>query len=217
LVSVQPVCEHTFVRWDEQSVERQSDARLPGVTGDVVERRFTAPEAMDLRFYEVHAKSALNRVPSASRVPFEWTINPYRGCTHACVYCFARPTHEYLEMNAGRDFERRVVVKVNLPEVLRRELARPSWKRQHVALGTNTDPYQWVEGRYKLMRGVWAALRDARNPCSILTKSPLVLRDVDLLREIGRPSRTRRTRGRGSRRSRRSTRPASPAGSSSPR
>ena len=98
--------------------------------------------------------------------------------------CFARPTHEFLDMNAGRDFEKEIVVKVNVPEVLRAELARPSWRGEHVALGTNTDPYQWVEGRYKLMRGIWAALRDARNPCSILTKSPLVLRDLDLLREI---------------------------------
>jgi DNA repair photolyase len=98
--------------------------------------------------------------------------------------CFARPTHEYLDFDAGRDFEKEIVVKVNVPEVLRAELARPSWKREHVALGTNTDPYQWVEGRYKLMRGIWEALRDAANPCSILTKSPLLLRDLDLLREI---------------------------------
>jgi DNA repair photolyase len=100
------------------------------------------------------------------------------------VYCFARPTHEYLEYGAGRDFEREIIVKVNVPEVLRAELARPAWKGEHVALGTNTDPYQWVEGRYKLMRGIWAVLRDAANPCSILTKSPLVLRDLDLLKEI---------------------------------
>jgi DNA repair photolyase len=98
--------------------------------------------------------------------------------------CFARPTHEYLEFNAGRDFEREIVVKVNVPEVLRVELARPSWRGDPVALGTNTDPYQWVEGRYKLMRGIWEAMRDFRNPCSILTKSPLVLRDLDLLQEI---------------------------------
>jgi DNA repair photolyase len=98
--------------------------------------------------------------------------------------CFARPTHEYLELDAGRDFEKEIVVKVNVPEVLRVELARPSWKREHVALGTNTDPYQWVEGRYKLMRGIWEAMRDFANPCSILTKSPLVLRDKDLLLEI---------------------------------
>jgi DNA repair photolyase len=98
--------------------------------------------------------------------------------------CFARPTHEYLGFNAAEEFEREIIVKVNVPEVLRAELAKPSWKGEPVALGTNTDPYQWVEGRYKLMRGIWEALRDARNPCSILTKSPLLLRDLDLLKEI---------------------------------
>jgi DNA repair photolyase len=98
--------------------------------------------------------------------------------------CFARPTHTYLDFNAGRDFEKEIVVKVNAPEVLRVELARPSWKREHVAMGTNTDPYQWVEGRYKLMRGIWEALRDAANPCSVLTKSPLLLRDLDLMKQI---------------------------------
>jgi DNA repair photolyase len=98
--------------------------------------------------------------------------------------CFARPTHTYLGFNADRDFDREIVVKVNVPEVLRAELARPSWKGEHVALGTNTDPYQWVEGRYKLMRGIWEAMREAANPCSVLTKSPLLLRDIDLMREI---------------------------------
>jgi DNA repair photolyase len=98
--------------------------------------------------------------------------------------CFARPTHTYLGFDADRDFDREIVVKVNVPEVLRVELARPSWKGEHVALGTNTDPYQWVEGRYKLMRGIWEAMRDAANPCSVLTKSPLLLRDLDLMKEI---------------------------------
>jgi len=98
--------------------------------------------------------------------------------------CFARPTHKYLDFDPGRDFEREIVVKVNAPEVLRTELARPSWKGEHVALGTNTDPYQWVEGRYKLMPGIWEAFRDFANPCSVLTKSPLVLRDLKLLQEI---------------------------------
>jgi DNA repair photolyase len=98
--------------------------------------------------------------------------------------CFARPTHTYLGFDAGRDFEREIVVKVNVPEVLRTELARPSWKREHVALGTNTDPYQWVEGRYKLMPGIWEAFRDFANPCSVLTKSPLLLRDLPLLKEV---------------------------------
>jgi DNA repair photolyase len=348
-VPVFPVCEHVFVRWENLTTEEDERTRLPGYAKPAVVRHFDAPEALETRFYEVQAKSALNRVPERSRMPFRWTINPYRGCSHACVYCmsgdteilladgrtrpladlrpgqaiygtelrgtyrhyvrtevlahwrtvkpafrvvledgtelvasgdhrflttrgwkhvtgaqqgrdrrphltigsellgtgsfagppmpcddhlalegiatdrtdaalgvvaieplagerelfdittgtgdfiangvvshncFARPTHVYLGLNAGRDFEREIVVKVNAPEVLRRELARPSWKGEHVAMGTNTDPYQWVEGRYKLMRGIWEALRDARNPCSILTKSPLVLRDLDLLREI---------------------------------
>jgi DNA repair photolyase len=349
------------VRWDNLKIDAEESTRLPGYRDAAVVRHFDAPEALDTRFYEVRAKSALNRVPERSRMPFRWTINPYRGCSHACVYClggdtpvlmadgeqrrldalapgnriigtasegddrrfvvtevlahwatlksafrvtlddgrelvasgdhrfltdrgwayvaarrsrpdlslavgsrligaraapaamasgrarepalagggpaapviaaratcdaprarpvarvasveplrapmqlydittgtgdfvanalvshncFARPTHTYLDMDAGRDFEREIVVKVNAPEVLRTELARPSWKGEHVAMGTNTDPYQWVEGRYKLMRGIWAALRDAANPCSVLTKSPLLLRDLDVMREI---------------------------------
>jgi DNA repair photolyase len=117
-------------------------------------------------------------------MPFRWTVNPYRGCSHACVYCFARPTHKYLDMDAGRDFEKQIVVKVNAPEVLRVELSRPSWSHEHVAMGTNTDPYQWAEGRYRLMPGIWQALRDTATPCSVLTKSPLLLRDLPLLQEV---------------------------------
>ena len=98
--------------------------------------------------------------------------------------CFARPTHTYLDFNAGRDFEREIVVKVNAPEVARAQLMKPSWKREHVALGTNTDPYQWVEGRYRLMPGIWEALRDSGTPCSVLTKSPLLLRDIELFKEL---------------------------------
>jgi DNA repair photolyase len=98
--------------------------------------------------------------------------------------CFARPTHTYLDFDAGRDFEKEIVVKVNVPEVARAELMRPSWKREHVALGTNTDPYQWVEGRYRLMPGIWEAMRDSRTPSSVLTKSPLLLRDIELFKEI---------------------------------
>jgi DNA repair photolyase len=172
------------VRWDNLTIEAQEGAALPGYREPAVVRHFDAPEALDTRFYEVRARSALNRVPEKSRMPFRWTINPYRGCTHSCAYCFARPTHTYLDFNAGRDFEKEIVVKVNAPEVLRVELARPSWKGEHIAMGTNTDPYQWVEGRYKLMRGIWEAIRDARNEASILTKSPLLLRDLDLMKEI---------------------------------
>jgi DNA repair photolyase len=178
------MCEHTFVRWDNLRIGGEEERRLPGYSEPACVRRFDAPEALDVRFYEVHAKSALNAVPKRSRMPFRWTINPYRGCTHACTYCFARPTHTYLGLDAGRDFEREIVVKVNAPELVRAELARPSWEHEHVALGTNTDPYQWVESRYRLMPPIWEAMRDAGNPSSVLTKSPLVLRDLELLREL---------------------------------
>ena len=178
------LCEHVFVRWENLRVESEDGAKLPGFRDPAVVRTFDAPEAIGTRFYEVNARSALNEVPKRSRMPFRWTINPYRGCTHACLYCFARPTHTYLDFNAREDFEREIVVKVNVPELLRAELRKPSWGGEHVALGTNTDPYQWVEGRYRLMRGIWEAMRDFANPCSVLTKSPLVLRDLDLLREI---------------------------------
>jgi DNA repair photolyase len=117
-------------------------------------------------------------------MPFRFTINPYRGCAHACVYCFARPTHTYLDFNAREDFEREIVVKVNVPELVRAELGRPGWGGDHVALGTNTDPYQWVEGRYRLMEGIWEAMRDHANPSSVLTKSPLLLRDVGLFKQL---------------------------------
>jgi len=178
-----------FVRWSNLTAEEREQGSLPGYRDPAAVRRFDAPQALQTRFYEVHARSVLNRVPDSSPMPFRWTVNPYRGCSHACVYCFARPTHRYLGFDAGRDFEREIVVKVNAPEVLRAELARSSWKGEHVALGTNTDPYQWVEGRYRLMEGIWAALRDAANPCSVLTKSPLLLRDLPLMLEIaGRAS-----------------------------
>jgi DNA repair photolyase len=173
-----------FVRWSNLSIEEEQRARLPGYRDEAVVRHFEAPDAVPTRFYEVRAKSILNRVPEASQMPFRWTINPFRGCSHACRYCFARPTHTYLDFNAGRDFEREIIVKVNAPERLRVELAKPSWKGEHIALGTNTDPYQWVEGRYKLMPGIWQAMIDARNPGSILTKSPLLLRDLDLMKEL---------------------------------
>jgi DNA repair photolyase len=156
---------------------------LPLFDAPATVRTFDSPEFRDITFYEVEAKSILNRVP-APNLPFEWTINVYRGCSHSCVYCFARPSHKYLNFDAGRDFERQIVVKVNAPEVLRRELRKKSWTGAHVAMGTNTDPYQRCEGRYRLTRGVLEVLRDYANPCSVLTKSPLLLRDLDLFVEL---------------------------------
>lgn len=148
-----------------------------------VVRTFDTPEFRGVTFYEVRAKSIINRVPEASRVPFRWTINPYRGCTHGCYYCFARNTHTYLGLDYGEDFNSQIVVKVNAADRLRRELAARSWRGEHIAMGTNVDPYQRAEGRYRLMPGILEALRDFSNPFSILTKGSLILRDLDLLGE----------------------------------
>ena len=156
-----------------------TDALLP-LAGLV--RSISTPEFSGVTFHEVTAKSVLNKVPSGSNMPFEWTVNPYRGCSHACVYCFARKTHTYLDFDSGRDFDSQVVVKINAAEVLRKELAKPSWQRHQVALGTNTDPYQRAEGRYALMPGIIRALADSGTPFSILTKGTLLARDIPLLK-----------------------------------
>jgi DNA repair photolyase len=156
---------------------------------EIARRTFDTPEFRGMEFIEVEAKTVLNRVKGG--VPFDWTLNPYRGCSHACVYCFARPTHTYLDMNAGRDFEQKIVVKVNAPEVLQRQLAARSWKGEPVAMGTATDPYQRAEGRYRLMRGIIEALGERRNPFSILTKGTLILRDLDLLVQASEHARVR--------------------------
>jgi DNA repair photolyase len=140
----------------------------------------------DLEFLHVTAKRILNHVPSGSRAPTNWTINVYRGCSHACQFCFARPTHEYLGFNIGTDFDTKIVVKINAVEKLRAELADPAWRREPVAMGTNTDPYQRAEAKYRLTRGVLEALTEHRTPFSILTKSPLVTRDLDVLVEAAR-------------------------------
>ena len=132
-------------------------------------------------YHETMCRTALNRVRG---MPFAWSLNPYRGCTHGCRYCYARATHVHYGMNADEDFSSRIVVKTNFADVLRAELARPAWHRERVAVGTATDAYQPCEGRYRLTRGVLEALVDFRTPASLVTKSTLVLRDVDLLTEL---------------------------------
>jgi DNA repair photolyase len=172
------------MRWDNlRLTDTGQGAAVPLFARGAVTRTFPTPEFRGMTFYEIHARSIVNRVPAASHVPFQWTINPYRGCTHSCTYCFARKTHEYLDLDAGHDFDSKIVVKVNAPELIRKELAAPGWGGHHIAMGTNGDCYQRAEGRYELMRGILAALRDARNPFSILTKGSLILRDLDLLTE----------------------------------
>src|SRR5579872_3150288 len=130
---------------------------------------------------ELHCKSAINRVKG---MPFDWSINPYRGCRHACVYCYARPTHEYLGMNGADEFQEVIFAKVNAPQVVRQELGKRSWRGESVVIGTATDPYQQAESRYEITRGILEAFRDFRNPVSITTKSPMVLRDLDILAQL---------------------------------
>jgi DNA repair photolyase len=169
------------MRWAGQQIDAETPGTLPGlglIAGLV--RSVTTPEFRGVTFHEVLARSALNSVPG-STLPFNWTVNPYRGCTHACRYCFARPSHRYLELDQGLDFDQQIVVKTNVADVLRRELARPSWQREQVALGTNTDPYQRAEGRYRLMPGIIESLAGSGTPLSILTKGTLLKRDLDLL------------------------------------
>ena len=176
------MCSNLWVRWDGQALTAVDPDALPGL-GEMagLVRSVQTPEFAGITFHEVRCRSGLNRVASAARVPFGWTINPYRGCSHGCVYCFARNTHTYLELDAGRDFDTQIVVKINIAEVVRRELARPRWGHEHVAMGTNTDPYQRAEGRYRLMPGVISALADSGTPFSILTKGTMLSRDLGLL------------------------------------
>jgi DNA repair photolyase len=170
------------MRWQGQELKIDQADTLPGLAqlSNLV-RSVQTPEFAGITFHEVLAKSALNHVPGQSAMPFGWTINPYRGCSHACVYCFARNTHTYLELDAGKDFDNQIIVKVNVAEVLGRELAKPSWGHHSVALGTNTDPYQRAEGRYQLMPGIIEALTHSGTPFSILTKGSLIRRDLPLL------------------------------------
>ena len=170
------------MRWDAQGIE-VDDGALPGLERTGFVRSVQTPQFDGITFHEVLCKSALNRIPDAAALPFKFTVNAYRGCSHACRYCFARPTHEYLDLDCGNDFDTQIVVKTNVVDVLRREVGRRSWRRETVALGTNTDPYQRAEGRYALMPGIIGALAGSGTPLSILTKGTLLRRDLPLIVE----------------------------------
>jgi len=139
--------------------------------------------ADNARYQEVTCRSALNPVKG---MPFSWTLNPYRGCTHACHYCFARRYQTQFELGPDDEFSSLIFVKTNFPDVLRKELDKPSWTRETVALGTATDPYQPIEGHYKITRRTLEALIAARTPVGIVTKGPMIVRDADLLAELCR-------------------------------
>ncbi|WP_228001574.1 Rv2578c family radical SAM protein [Nocardia australiensis] len=168
------------MRWQSQTLDAD-DGALPGLDRAGFVRTVQTPEFEGVTFHEVLCKSALNKMPEDASLPFHWTINPMRGCSHACRYCFARGTHEYLDLDAGNDFDSQIVVKTNIAAVLRKELGKRSWHREPVALGTNTDPYQRAEGRYRLMPGIIRALTDSGTPFSILTKGTLLRRDLPIL------------------------------------
>ncbi len=138
------------------------------------------------RYIEIDVKSALTRVNSDTMRDMKWSLNPYRGCKHGCVYCYARYTHEYLDLNPDTDFAQTVFVKRNLVQALRADLRRPAWRQEKVHIGTATDPYQPAEGRYRLTQGALLALRDQLTPASLVTKNTMAMRDADIMASLAR-------------------------------
>ena len=148
--------------------------------------RLSAPERLARRgtvYHEIRAKTILNRVRG---MPFEWSISPYRGCIHACTYCYARASHSYLGYDNGADFEHEIVVKTNAVDLLRYEIQQPKMRGQTIVTGTVSDPYQPAEAQYRLTRDSLEVLLHSQNPASITTKSSLIVRDIDLLSEMAR-------------------------------
>jgi DNA repair photolyase len=141
------------------------------------------PPAARLQIFEEEARSLLSANDSPD-IPFRWSVNPYRGCYHGCAYCYARPTHQYLDWGAGTDFERKLAVKVNAPEVLRRELQRPSWQGEPIHFSGNTDCYQPLEASYELTRRCLEVCLAQRNPVTVVTKGSLIRRDAELLAHL---------------------------------
>ena len=140
-------------------------------------------EALTTEVQEVPARRIITRNDSPD-IGFDRSINPYRGCEHGCIYCFARPTHAFLGLSPGLDFETKLFAKTNAGQALERELADPSYRVETIAIGTNTDPYQPIERRYRIMRRVLEVLSAANHPVGIVTKSALVLRDLDILKSM---------------------------------
>ncbi len=172
-------------RW----ITTDDSSNRPALFDAVIDRKVGRGAYRGLEFLEVESRSIINHIPKQGVLPFQYTINAYRGCSHACTYCFARPSHDYLGLNIAEDFDTRIVVKINAPELIRHETAPGRWAGHPIAMGTNTDPYQPAEGKYKLTRKIIEVLTERRNPFSVLTKSPLVLRDLDLLAEAARLTR----------------------------
>ncbi len=165
-------------RFERLSIDLDPEFVQPDPDGE-------APPAPRTEFFRDPSRSVLVHNESPD-VPFDTSINPYRGCEHGCIYCYARPTHEYLGFSAGLDFETKILIKPEIAALLRAELSAPGWKPKLVMIGGVTDPYQPVERRLRLTRACLEVFAELRNPCSIVTKSALVARDVDVLRELAR-------------------------------
>lgn len=146
---------------------------------------FEAPPPAQLEVYEEKSRTILSENDSPD-LGFRWSLNPYRGCFHACAYCYARPTHQYWDFGAGTDFERKIVVKTNAPEVLRETFMKKSWRGELICFSGNTDCYQPLEACYELTRRCLELCREFRNPIGMITKSPLVRRDIDILAALAR-------------------------------
>ena len=152
----------------------------PHAWNDVQTEWIDAPPDAQQEIYEEHAKSVLSENDSPD-IGFRFSLNPYRGCHHACAYCYARPSHQYWDFGAGTDFERKIIVKVNAPEKLREAFQKKSWLGEVVVFSGNTDCYQPLEASYRLTRGCLEVCRDFRNPVGIITKSAIIRRDIDVL------------------------------------
>jgi DNA repair photolyase len=159
----------------------------PWATTDVAYLDGEAPDAR-LTIYEDHTRSILAKNDSPD-VGFSYSANPYRGCFHACAYCYARPSHEYLSMGAGTDFDRKLIVKPDAPALLREAFDKPSWTGDLVMFSGITDCYQPLEASYRLTRGCLEVCAEYKNPCSVISKAPLVERDIDVFQELGKVAR----------------------------
>src|SRR5579862_4324940 len=160
----------------------------PHAHNDVQLEWIDAPPPANLEIYEEHAKTVLSENDSPD-LGFRFSLNPYRGCFHACAYCYARPSHQYWDFGAGTDFERKIVVKVNAAEKLRATFRKPSWQGDVISVSGNTDCYQPLEAAYKLTRECLSVCAEFRNPVEIITKAALIRRDIDVLSQLHRDAR----------------------------
>jgi DNA repair photolyase len=173
-----------------RGVRTNPAGRFERTTSAWVDDGWTAPEVvpkLETEIFIDRARSVIARNQSPD-VPFEQSINPYRGCEHGCVYCFARPSHAYLDLSPGLDFETKIFFKEDAAKRLAEELAAPAYRPRVIAIGTNTDPYQPIERRLRVMRGLLEVLGACRHPVSIVTKGALIDRDIDLLADMARDS-----------------------------